>query len=183
MFDREIQNLDVNNAYQKTNDIINATVGTLGGGVAGALTGAKAGPYGAIAGAAVGLVGGAVTGAIDVQRNENLRQENKQFKIDMYNYQLGNIQALPQSLARTSALSYNNKLFPMIEYYTCTENEKEILKNKLMYNGMTIMKIGQLNEFIGTGYVKGQIIRFNEFDEDNHMANAIYDEINKGVYL
>lgn len=183
MFDREIQNLDVNNAYQKTNDIINATVGSFGGAAAGALAGAKAGPYGAIAGTAVGLIGGAVTGAIDVQRNEALRQENRQFKIDMYNYQLGNIQALPQSLARTSALSYNNKLFPMIEYYTCTANEKSILKNKLTYNGMTVMKIGQLNEFIGTGYVKGQIIRFSGLNQDNHMANAIYDEINKGVYL
>ena len=118
---------------------------------------------------------------MDLKNLEKRQEEARSYQIDMYSYQLGNIQALPQSLARTSAISYNNKLYPMIEYYTCTDKEKQILKDKLTYNGMTIMSIGNLTNF--TGFVKGQIIRFNSLKEDNHMANAIYEEINKGVYL
>ena len=118
---------------------------------------------------------------MDIKNLEKRQEETRSYQVDMYGYNLGNIQALPQSLARTSAISYNNKLYPMIEYYTCTDREKQILKNKLLYNGMTIMSIGNLSSF--TGFVKGQIIRLPDLKEDNHMANAIYEEINKGVYL
>ena len=184
IFDRQIQNLDVNNSIARQEAAFSAAAGAFTGAASGAATGAMAGGgYGAIAGAAVGGVTSVIGGILDYKNTVKRQEETRDFTIDMYNYNLGNIQALPQSLARTSAIAYNNKLFPMIEYYTCTDTEKEILKNKLLYNGMTIMKISNLTEFIGTGWVKGQIIRFYDLKEDNHMANAIYDEINKGVYL
>ena len=182
MFDRQIQNLDINNSISKTEAIFQAATGSVTGAMSGAMTGAMAGGgWGAAAGAILGGAAGVAGGIMDVKNLEKRQEEGRSFQIDMYNYQLGNVQALPQSLARTSALSYNNKIFPMIEYYSCTDKEKEILKDKLTYNGMTIMRIGNLTNF--TGFVKGQIIRFNNLNEDSHMANAIYEEINKGVYL
>lgn len=43
------------------------------------------------------------------------------------------------------------------------------------------MKIDTLANY--TGYVKGKMIRFNGLSEDSHLANEIYKEIDKGVYL
>ena len=32
-------------------------------------------------------------------------------------------------------------------------------------------------------FYKGQLIRLNSLNQDSHMANEIYNEINKGVYI
>ncbi|MBR3617353.1 MAG: hypothetical protein IKN46_01620 [Acholeplasmatales bacterium] len=32
-------------------------------------------------------------------------------------------------------------------------------------------------------YFKGEVIKIPELKEDTHMANVIYDEIRKGVYI
>ena len=103
----------------------------------------------------------------------------------MYGYNLQNIQAVPTSLTKTSALTYNTRVWPFIEYYTCTESEREALKDKIKYNGMTIMKVGKLNDYsLGEGnFYKGQIIRLPDSRIDGHMAFEIYNELNKGVYL
>ena len=68
-----------------------------------------------------------------------------------------NIQAIPTSLTKTSALTYNTRVWPFVEYYTCTEKEREALKDKIKYNGMTIMKIGKLTDYtLGVGnFFKG----------------------------
>ena len=111
-------------------------------------------------------------------------EENRQYSIDMYSYNLQNIQAVPTSLTKTSALTYNTRVWPFIEYYTCTDAEKDALKDKIKYNGMTIMKVGKLNDYLlgEDNFYKGQLIRLN-IKVDSHMAYEIYNELNKGVYL
>ena len=115
-----------------------------------------------------------------------MMEENRQYAIDMYGYNLQNIQAVPTSLTKTSALTYNTRVWPFIEYYTCTEAERKALKDKIKYNGMTIMKVGQLSDYtLGEdNFYKGQLIRLPEYVKiDGHMAFEIYNELNKGVYL
>ena len=51
----------------------------------------------------------------------------------MYNFNLQNIKALPYTITRCTALTYNNKLFPFIEKYRCKDEEKEAFINKLNY--------------------------------------------------
>lgn len=98
---------------------------------------------------------------------------------------MGNIQALPSSLAKTSALTFNNKIFPILEYYTCTDEEKQALRDKIKYNGMTVGRIGIIVDFIREEktYIKGKLIRLESIDEDFHILNAIADEMNKGVFI
>ena len=106
--------------------------------------------------------------------------------------ELGTIQALPNTISKVSALNNNNKIFPILEYYTCTEEEEKAFINKGAYNGMTVMAIGKLRGYIGNnweyngikskGYIKGSIIRIENISEDTHYFNAIADEIFKGVY-
>ena len=185
MFDRQIKNMDVQNDVNRQGALAQAIVAPIVGGAAGAATGAKVGGgYGAIAGAAVGAVGGAITAGIDYSNTVRMMEENRQYSIDMYGYNLQNIQAIPTSLTKTSALTYNTRVWPFIEYYTCTESERKALKDKIRYNGMTVMKIGQLSDYpLGEDrFYKGQVIRLNT-NMDSHMAYEIYNELKKGVYL
>ena len=64
------------------------------------------------------------------------------------------------------------------------EAERSALKDKMKYNGMTIMKIGKLTDYLlgEDKFYKGQLIRLN-IKVDSHMAYEIYNELNKGVYL
>ena len=194
IFDRQIQNMDVSHEIAKQQARVAAVAGGFTGAATGASTGAmvgmKAGPKGAIAGAAIGgAVGGiasGVGGAIDLANLEKAQKEAKSFATDMYNYNLQNVQAIPYSLAKTSAFTYNNKMWPMIEMYSCTDQEKSAFINKLKYNGMTVMKIDHIANYISgieKRFIKGQLIRLDNIVNDSHMAYSIYEEISQGVYL
>lgn len=187
IFDRNMQSLELNNRVQKINDVASAIAGTLQGASAGAMFGTVVGggPIGAVVGGVAGLGASAIGGAADVQNNEILRNEAMSNQRDQFGYQLKNIQALPQGLMKTSSLNNNNKLYPFLEHYTSTAEEKHALENKITYNGMTIMRIGTPSEFIkeesGT-YVKGKLIR-TTIKDDSHLISQINAELNQGVYL
>lgn len=186
MFDRQIQNMEVNNAVQREREVWGIASGALGAGVQGASAGMiAAGPYGALAG--IGTAGLSLAGGLrDLSLNDKLRSEALDYKKDMFGYQLQNIQALPQGLAKVSAFTANNKIFPFLERYNCTKVEEEALKNKIAYNGMTIMRIGTIQQFQHSqikDYVKGRLIRIDDINEDYHIINAIADELYKGVFI
>lgn len=185
IFDRQIENMDVINNVQRERETWGAVAGILQGTTSGTMAGAMAGgPWGALAGGIVGATGSALTGAADIRLNERLRNEAIDLTKDNFGYQLGNIQALPNTLSRISAFNNNNKLFPVLEYYTCTEVEKEALRNKIKYNGMTVMTIGTLEDYITDGdYIKGKIIKLPLISDDFHVANTIVYEINQGLYI
>ena len=187
VFVREIKHMDVQNDINRQGALAQAILSPITGLATGAATGANVGNGsigGAIAGGAVGAIGGAITSAIDYKNTIKMMEENRQYSIDMYGYNLQNIQAIPTSLTKTSALTYNTRVWPFIEYYTCTDTEKDALRDKMKYNGMTIMKIGKLNDYLlgEDKFYKGQLIRLN-IKVDSHMAYEIYNELNKGVYL
>ena len=186
MFDRQIKNMDVQNDVNRQGALAQTIVAPITGGAAGAAAGAKiGGVYGAVAGAVGGAIIGGATGALDYSNTIRMMEENRQYAIDMYGYNLQNIQAIPTSLTKTSALTYNTRVWPFIEYYTCTDAEKDALKDKIKYNGMTIMKVGKLNDYLlgEDNFYKGKLIRLPDVKIDGHMAFEIYNELNKGVYL
>jgi hypothetical protein len=197
VFNRQIQNLDVSQEIAREQmsfqNIVGAITGPVGGATGGALTGMKlGGGYGAAAGAAAGFIGGAALSiAGGVKNNEWLARqqgEAKSYAIDMYNYQLGNIKALPQSISKSDPLTFNNKIWPILEKFSCTDAEKEIIKNKIIYNSMAIMAIGKLNDYSSSSeldrvFVKGQLIRLDTIKDDFHIVDAIYQEVNKGFFV
>ena len=206
IFDRQIQNMDVNNAIALEKQEFQATVGTItsaiggamGGAAAGATAGAAAGPWGALIGGVVGAVGGGVgsglASAYGAEKDRDWltrqQQEARSYAIDMYGYQLGNIQAMPYSIKGTDALTNNNKIWPIVEIYKATDLEVQLLTSKIRYNGMTIMAVGNIADYCTSEdfdkvFIKGQIIRLesDEINDDFHIADAIYQEINKGVYI
>lgn len=185
IFNREIQNLDVNQSIQRTQQYVsgglNIVRDTIAGGVGGGL--ATGSPYGAIAGAAIGGAGSAIGYGVDMNLMERSLQEQRQFSIDKFKMQLENIQALPYTLTKVGAFNINSKVFPFLEYYTCSEQEKEALKLKIQYEGMTVGVVDILGNYMGGGYVQADLIRNESIIEDSHLLDDIYIELTKGVYM
>lgn len=186
IFDREMQNLKTTQSIQRQQETISGYLGALGGAAGGAMTGAMVG--GGVGAGVLGVLGavGSIAGAhTDRYFNDQLRGEALDYKQDMYGYQIGNIQAIPNGLSKTSAISPDNKFVPFIEYYSCTDEEKEALIGKLTYNGYTIMRIGTIQNFItaAQSYIKGKLIRLEGISDDYHLLNAISGEMDKGVFI
>ena len=177
IFNREIQNMQVTHKYQMIQGGVQAIAGVAQGAVSGAALG---GVGGAIAGGVASLAGGVADQVI----NQKLYNEALDYKQDLYGMQLGNIKAIPNSISKVSPYNPNNKIFPVLEYYTCTETEKQALKNKIKYNGMTVGRIGTINEFLQPdySYIKGKLIRLETIEDTNYL-NEIASEIYKGVFI
>ena len=139
-----------------------------------------------IAGAVVGGASAGVGGLLDIKNLEKRQLEQRNFAIDNYNLQLGTVRALPNSITKTSALTFNNKLFLFYEVYECSEEEKQAYYSKIKYNGMTVGKIDQLQNYISTdnsNYFRAKLIRLLDISEDNHYVETINEELMKGVFI
>lgn len=195
IFNREVQNLEFNQSLEMRNQIISAAVGHFTGAIAGAAGGAAmgavAGPYGAAAGAIVGAVVGGVSslvsGIIDTITLYQQQREQKSLMLDKYNYQLGNIQALPYTLTKVSSIDFISKIFPFVEEYNCKDEELEAFRNKIKYESMTVLRIDKLynfyNKFDELCYFKAELIRNDEIAETAYFFDALYAELMKGVYI
>lgn len=130
-----------------------------------------------------------LAGAVDVAMAGAKHKETMSYNEDMRNYQIGNIQALPNSLTQVDVLSANNPIFPYVEYYTCLFVEKDRIRNVLRYHGMTANYISPLFKFmtpdpLGNKFLQAQIIAFGaDFHEDDHVAAIISNEIAQGVRI
>ena len=200
IFNREIQSMEFQNNITNQNNRIQAIVGALSGATTGALAGASVGGVaGGIAGGLVGGAASAIGGYQDIKNTKALQAEAIDYKQDLFGYQLGNVKALPNSIAKSTAYNIINKVFPIIEFYDCTEEERTIVAKKIAWNGMTVMAIGRIADYINNswtcqindntfindkGYIKGQLIRLESDNiDDAHLQATIIEEINKGWYF
>lgn len=188
IFNREIQSLDIQQDIQRRSQIVGSVAGVVADTTKGATTGAMlGGGWGAVAGGALGASVSAVGAGMDFDILMREQREQRSLAIDKYNYQLGNIKALPYTLTKVGAFDINSKIFPFLEYYTATEEEKEALERKIQYESMTVMRIDYLANFYNeTGdkyYFKAELIRNEELYFSTEVFNSIYGELLKGVYI
>lgn len=111
--------------------------GVVGGGIVGG-----------IPGAIVGGIGGAIAGGGDFATEWLKQSEAIDYTKDQFEYQLGNIKALPQGLARTAAQTTMDSYVPTLEYWSAPIIEREALSNKIKYNGMLVQRVDKLVNFI-----------------------------------
>ena len=193
IFDRQISNMEFTNDINRKMERINAATGTLSGATAGAMAGSMAGPWGAAAGAVVGGVASGVGGVADIAINESIRQENMSYTKDRFTLSLGNIQAQPYSLSKTTAFTANNKIFPILEYYTCSEREKLAVASQIAQYSMNVGVIGTLKEYISNSwsykdiqarkYIRGVFTQIKGINDDFHLLNTINQELSRGIYF
>ena len=187
VFDRETQSLELKEHYRRIQSGAGIVAGALGAAGTGTALGSAGGPIGMAVGAAVGAGSSVAGGIADYTISKRLYEENMSYRQDMYSMNLENIQARPNGLAKTSAFTNNNKIYPFIEIYSATDTEKEALRSKILYNGMTVGVIGKITDYIGSKvgseshhYVKGQLIQIDVSD-DYHTCQAINNEIDMGI--
>lgn len=188
IFNREIQSMEFFQKLEMRNQLVSGGIGILGDTAKGAAAGGYVGgPYGAAAGAILGGTASAIGYGIDVDTLAKTQREHKQLAIDKFNYQLGNIKALPYTLTNIGAFNINSKIYPFLEVYTPTDKELEAFNNKIKYESMTVMRIGTIREFANfnnkLNYFKGSLIRCDEIADDPTTLNAVYEELLKGVYI
>ena len=188
IFNRQIQSLDLQQSIAKRQEIFGAVAGSLSGAMSGATTGALAGGLpGAIAGGVAGLGISAVGGVMDVIDNQKLRDDARSSQFDMFNYQLGNVKALPNTLTKVSTYNINNKIYTFYEIYEDNTEEIEALRQQLKWRGYNLGIIGQLSDFQVEGkYFKGKLIRLEENPNialgDSHLIENFNSELQQGIY-
>lgn len=187
IFDRGIQNLEVNRKYERIEQGASVAGSALSAGVkTGIMTG------NGLAGIGAGLTSAAV-GAADIHLSEQLYKEKISYSKDLQALQLGNIKALPNSIAKTTAYTENNKIFPILEYYTCTESEKisfaELISNYSMNAGFIdvpehyITNKWEYKGIQSKGFFSAEIIQIFGVEEDDNVISEIAKELRLGVYL
>ena len=191
IFNRQIQSLDLQQSIaqrqEKWGVALGAVQAVAGGVGAGAAIG---GGVGAAVGAGLGLVAGAAStaaGLVDIADNNKLRADARSSQIDMFNYQLGNVKALPNTLTKVSTYNINNKIYPFYEIYEATSEEIEALRQQLKWRGYNLGIIGQLSDFQVEGkYFKGKLIRLEEVQDvslgDSHLIENFNSELQQGIY-
>lgn len=206
-FAKELKLLKAQQGWALTESIVGGTLGTVSGAASGAMIGSMVPGIGTVVGAAVGAGASLIGGALDAVKTGVLGSKAINTKEDLFRNQINNIQASPVTLSKISAFAENNRIFPFIEKYTCTEDEKKMLANKIAYNGMSLYEIGTINDYVNNtweyngiesqNYIKGQLIRLDleiETDieehglrkvhgEDFHVVNSIANELIQGVYI
>ena len=188
IFNRQIQSLDLQQSIAKRQEIFGAVAGSLSGAMSGATTGALAGGLpGAIGGGIAGLGISAVGGVMDIIDNQKLRDDARSSQFDMFNYQLGNVKALPNTLTKVSTYNINNKIYPFYEIYEATSEEIEALRQQLKWRGYNLGIIGKLSDFQVEGkYFKGKLIRLEDNPDsylgDSHLFENYNSELQQGIY-
>lgn len=186
MFNRQIQSMDVEHKIQKQEALFGLIAGGMGGTSSSAMSGGLiGGPAGAVVGGVVGGVASTIGGVMDYTNLKKRQEEQKDLAIDMHQFQLDNIQALPYSLTKCPAFTYNNKIFPFVERYSASDEEIKAFKHYLNLRSFNLNVVGVVKDYIGPTetFIKGQIIRLEGINEDSAIAQEIYDEFNKGVYI
>lgn len=187
IFDRSIESQEYNNKWALASDVVGAVSGTAAGAAAGAAAGTMIMPgVGTAIGAVAGGLASAAGGAMDVISGTAIRNQELSRQKDIFGMELGTIKARAQSLTRGNIYNVNNKYFPYIEYYTCTDQELEALENKLKYTGMTIGVIGKIEDYIDYSaewsYIQGTLIHI-EINDDTHTAQAINQLLKGGIRI
>ena len=187
MFDRQIQNMEVNNSVQRELEKWNIGTGAVQGAAGGAMVGSMiGGGWGTAIGAVVGGGISAAGGVMDRRLNETLRKEAINYAQDQFGYNLQNIKALPYSLTKIGSQNEDYKIWPFVEKYTCTDTEKAALRDKLKWNGYTIERIGKIPNFLNPDdetFIQGTLIRLDTINEDSHIVDVINAELQRGVYM
>ena len=111
----------------------------------------------------------------------------------IHDLNIATIQAQPYSLSKTTAFTANNKIFPILEYYTCSNEEKNLVATHIINYSMTVGAIGKLKDYIkntwqynnvyARNFIKGTFLKLKDLFEDYHYLNALNEELNIGVYF
>lgn len=200
VFNRQIQSLDLKNSVANRMDELNSGLDTLSiftgglkGASQGALSGATTGSIGGAAiGAGIGATAATIGGIADLTLNDSIRDMNRSIRMDardasikQYQYQLGNIQALPNTLSRSSSFDAMYRIYPVLEIYSCSESEKLQTELAVKWCGIDINQMSTIDEQYenGTGelYIAATLLRTEGLNDQEF--GALSQLLADGIYI
>jgi hypothetical protein len=201
IFNRQIESLDTQQSVARRQDAWNYAsdiVGTITTPIQNAAEGTKMGLVtgnpalalgGGIAGGITGLAGGVMN---LIQNNayrdmaEAMRSDTRNATICQWQYQTGNIKALPYSLSKTSSFDVSYRIFPVLEEYSCTPEELGRLRKTIEYNGIDINEVCNLSDFLSHSsedvFVSAYPLR-TESTMSNDEYEMFVSTLEKGIYI
>ena len=194
IFAREINHMDVQRKYERGQQIASGIAGIFTGIAGGAATGKYVGGgAGAVAGGIIGGLTSAAAGAADVALSEGMYNENRAYATEMHELQLGNIQAMPVSLAKTTAFNIDNRYFPVFTIYSCTNIEEDRVREYIRQYSMNVGVVGIPGQYVNNyydlehgyeprGFMQGTILQIDT-KFDTHFVDELNNEFQKGVRL
>ena len=179
-FDRQIENFNINRNIERIK---------LGLGSGGAVVGGALGGYhtGGVVGAYTGGTSALFGSMLNMAFNEAKANESLSYSKDKFSYELRNIQATQQTLTKVSALDINNRLYPILEYYECTEEERLYFSKYLYYNSYSIERVGKIQEYIDYNrdytFIQAEMLRLEVDGLGTHELNYMNELLNNGWYF
>ena len=107
----------------------------------------------------------------------------------IFNYQLDNIQSQPYAISKLTSLNSDFRVFPYIEVYDASPKELDLFRDMIKFNGMTIMTIGYIGEYLKPNdetFIQASIIRFSDFigvENSYRLVSDINQELTLGIYV
>ena len=107
----------------------------------------------------------------------------------LFNYQLDNIQSQPRTISKLTSINSDFRIFPFVEIYEPSPDDKTFYNKMIKYNGMTIMAVGYINDYLQNNeetFIQATLIRYNEamkVENDYQVVEEINKELDKGVYI
>lgn len=190
MFDRQIQHMDEMYNINRDTYMFRGLMNVGKSGIAGLMSAALGGGWGGIASGAVGVLGSGLQTNFGLAQNQFTYAEERSYAFDTYQYNLGNIQALPHSLTKVTSLNNINKIFPFLEIYEASDTEKVACENYFKEKSYKVGAFGTLADYMYADmdlveekcYLQANIVRFDGLAINDFLASQIYAELSKGVY-
>lgn len=182
IFNTQIKTMDQLHDLERLQKALGTTAGSVTAGVAAGVKTGNAFVGLATAGAAAGA------GIFDFAMNEERFQISRRQAIELFAYQIGNVKAMPNTLTKVSSYNVNNKYFPLVEVYGCTDEEIKAFSDFLRIRNFRVGIVAKISEFMSYftkkyEFLKGKLILNEELSGDTHVAEEIYKEIDQGVYF
>lgn len=188
-FNRQIESLELNNYYARESDRLalersdNEAMA-----LARETTGSKWGMFDKLLLGIPSLVGGYASNVreqyneavkLDTTANEILRQDNIALQKEIFNNNLGNIKSISPTLNKVDTFDIMNKYSIIVEYYECSEIEKQYIMDYYEHNGAVIGMIGTFEQYWGL-VVSGQIIQSNSYTQEE--LKELNNRLKGGIY-
>lgn len=123
------------------------------------------------------------------EMQESIQNVQLEAQRKLFEYQLDNIQSQPTTISKLTSINTDFRIFPFVEIFTGSDTDIKNFRNNIKWNGMTIMCVGLIEEYLESGtetFIQATLLRYNHFIEIENDFTAVQEintELNKGIYI
>ena len=194
LFDIDRNELRKNQEVEKVNESMQYVMNIATGTAFGAITGAQIGDLGignlagskgigAAVGAGVSAAAIATTGGIQIAKNNELREYEREIQQQRFDLTIGTIKNLPNSVNRISSFNeiIMKDFYYVLETYECTSDEMQVVENFIENYGYGIGVFDIIANYQKNGWFLKASVTKSELPITLHQA--FKNDLEGGVYI